>query len=128
MRLFDAWRLQCNHPNARWSPDRFWLIEGFLSDQRYHPELEGRVVLCCRAIAGARFDPWTVKRRNGSVKRMDDWERIFGATDRWRKVSPSAGSFEEWCNRAPRGWEPTLSPALREAIATAEARLKAALS
>ncbi len=113
----------CNHPNSKWSPDRFWLIEPFLSSPRYAPDLEQRVVLCCRAIAGARHDAWTVTRRNGSVKRMDEWERIFGAPDRWRKTSSSAGSFEEFCCKAPRGWEPTLSPGLREAIKVAEARL-----
>lgn len=125
-RLFDSWRFMCRHPNSKWSPDRFWLIETFLTQPRYAPDLHGRVVLCCRAIMGARYDPWTVKRRNGSVKRMDEWERIFGAPDRWRKTSSSAGSFEEFCNRAPRDWRPTLSPGLVEAIAVAEARLKAA--
>lgn len=121
--LFKGWRKRCNHPRSPFTPDRFWLIEQFLTNPKYGPTLEDRVKLCARAIAGAGFDAFAVRRKNGSVKRMDEWERIFGAPNRWQKTSSSAGSFEEFVNRAPRGWSPTLSDALREAIGLAEARL-----
>ncbi len=112
-RLFDGWRLMCRHPNARWSPDRFWIVEPFLALPRYAPDLQARVVLCTRAIAGARHDCWSVTRRNGTKRRFDEWERVYG----------SAGAFEEFCNKAPRGWAPVLSPGMVQAIADAEATL-----
>ncbi len=121
-RLFDGWRRRCNHPRAQWSEDRFWLCEPFLMLPRYAPDLEGRVLLVCRAIAGAAYDSWTVKRRNGSVKRMDEWHRIF-SDPRQRRPGPSAGSFEEFCNRAPMGWQPVLSDEMRALIVEAERRL-----
>lgn len=88
------------------------MCEPFLSSGRYGGSLEDRVMLCARAIAGAGFDAFSVQRRNGSVKRFDEWERIYGK------------GFEEFCNRAPRDWSPVLSDALREAIGVAEARLQ----
>jgi hypothetical protein len=111
--LFKAWRRRCNHPRSPWTTDRFWVIEPFLSSGRYGGTLEDRVRLCARAIAGAGFDAFSVKRRNGTVKRFDEFERVFG----------DSGKFEDFCNRAPRGWEPTLSSGLLDAIGLAEARL-----
>lgn len=80
---FNHWRTACNHPRSSFDPDRFWLVQPFV-------ERHG-LDLVKRAIDGAAFDPFTKPRKNGSVKRFDDWELIFR----------SAGKFEEFCNRAP---------------------------
>lgn len=111
--LFCGWRKRCNHPRAAWTPDRFWIAEPFLSTGRYGKTLEVRVMLCARAIAGAEHDAFKTTRRNGTVKTYDEWERIFGC----------AGKLEEFCNRAPIGWTPTLSDRTREAIRVAETKI-----
>jgi hypothetical protein len=90
--LFDHWRRVCRHPRAVWTPDRFWLVESYLSQPKYGETLKARVALCRRAINGAAYDPWTVTRKNGTEKRFDEWERIFGG----------AGKLEEFVNRAPK--------------------------
>jgi hypothetical protein len=50
--------------------------------------------MCLRAIAGAKFDCWTKPRRNGTDYRHDGWDVIFS----------KPGTFEDFCNKAPRGW------------------------
>lgn len=70
-------------------------------------------MLCARAIAGAGFDAFKTTRKNGTVKVFNDWDLIHRSADKW----------EEFCCKAPRGWEPTLSDALRNCIGLAEARL-----
>ncbi len=111
--LFKAWRVRCKHPRSPWTEDRFWTIAPFLTGGRYGDTLEARVRLCARAIGGAGFDAYEKTRRNGTVKRFDEFDRVFGGADK----------FEDFCNRAPVGWTPTLSPALMEQIELAEARL-----
>lgn len=96
-RIFREWRKLCRHPRSAWTPDRFWAIEPFLTNPKYAPKLEDRILLCRRAVAGAAHDAYEVKRKNQSTKRFDEWERIF----------ESAGRFEEFCNRAPVGWGPS---------------------
>ena len=86
--LFDEWKRHCKHPNSRLSADRFYLALPFLEG---HGE-----DLCRRAIAGAAYDAYETKRKNGTTKRHDDWELIHR----------SQGKFEEFCNRAPKGWKP----------------------
>lgn len=111
--LFRAWRKRCNHPRSPWTPDRFWAIEPFLTNGKYGPTLEARVMLCARAIAGAGFDPFKLKRKNGSVKVFNDWDLIHRSSDKW----------EEFCCKAPLKWTPVLSDGLLAAIGLAEARL-----
>ena len=69
--------------------------------------------LVARAIAGAGFDAFEVKRKNGTTKRFDEWSRIF----------KDSSTYEDFCCRAPVGWQPTLSDGLLAAIGLAEARL-----
>lgn len=92
--IFRDWRKRCRHPRSVWTPDRFWLIEPFLTNQKYGAALDDRIALCRRAIAGAEFDAFRTERRNGSVKLHNDWDLIFRSSDR----------FEEFCNKAPKGW------------------------
>lgn len=88
LELFGEWKVECNHPRAQWSADRFFLAE---------PHLKAHGVdMARRAIAGAKFDPMTKQRRNGSIERFDNWDLIFR----------DAARFESFCNRAPRGWKP----------------------
>jgi hypothetical protein len=86
LELFEVWKTSCRHPNSDFSADRFWLIEPFLRRKAYGFEK------CLMAIRGAAFDPWTSKRKNGSLYRHDGWDKIFGSADR----------FEDFCCRAPR--------------------------
>lgn len=89
--LFDYWRRACKHPRARWSHDRFWLVEPFLVHEKWGKTLHARVALCRLAIDGAQFDAFQVSRKNGSRKRFDEFDRLFATT----------GSFEDFMSRAP---------------------------
>jgi hypothetical protein len=90
MVLFGYWKTVTKHKRSQWTYDRFHECETLL--QKYGPEL------CERAIAGIAFDPFVTSRKNGSQKRHDGWHLIFGSADK----------FEEYANRAPRGWKSTL--------------------
>lgn len=83
LELFGYWKEKCSHPNSRFSVDRFEVAEPIYREYGYD--------LCKRAIDGAAFDPFTSTRKNGSIKRHDDWDLVFR----------SRGKFEEFCNRAP---------------------------
>jgi hypothetical protein len=72
------------------------LIEPFLTNAKYGQEVEQRVALCRRAVAGAAFDPFVSRRRNGTEHRHDDWDLIFRSSDK----------FEQFCCKAPAGWKP----------------------
>ena len=95
-RIFREWRSVCRHPRSPWTPDRFWMVEPFLTNAKYGVELEQRVALCRRAVAGAAFDPFVSHRRNGSEHRHNGWDLIFRSSDK----------FEEFCCKAPAGWKP----------------------
>jgi hypothetical protein len=114
--LYRAWQVRCNHTGAPFTSDRFWAAEPFLRSRAYGKDLEARVVAVCEAIAGAAYDPGRKRRKNGTWQRYDDWET---------SIFYSAGRFEEYRAKAPMGFKPTLSPALRETIATADGRAKA---
>jgi hypothetical protein len=94
--IFTEWKRLCRHPRSPWTPDKFWMCEPFLTNAKYAQELEGRIALCRRAVAGAAFDAYKTTRRNGSTKSHDDWSLIFRDSTK----------FEEFCNRAPKGWMP----------------------
>lgn len=80
--VFEYWCEVCHHPNSRMSPERFYLMQPLL--ERYG------VDLCKRACDGAAYDPFTTKRKNGSVKRHDGLHLIF-----------DPDKFEDFVNRAP---------------------------
>jgi len=82
---FRHWKAACNHKRSPFTSDRFWLVLPFLENKKYG------LKLVLRAIEGAEHDAFEVTRRNGSIRRFDEWERIF----------KNAGSFEEFCNKAP---------------------------
>lgn len=73
-RLFDVWRHVCDHEQARFTIDRFWLIEPFL---RSHGSIR-----CCRAILGAAKDPFVTRRKNGREKRHNGWDLVFRSADK----------------------------------------------
>lgn len=81
--VFQHWQRVCRHPRSAFTADRFWLVLPFL-------ERHG-VELVRRAIDGAAYDPYTVRRKNGSIKRFDDWELVFR----------DEGKFNDFANRAP---------------------------
>lgn len=112
--LFVGWQRMCRHGRCTWQPERFWLVEPFLTRPNYATTLEGRVILVCRAIKGAQFDAWTKPRKNGTVYRRDAWEAIF----------EGVGSFEDFRKKAPVGWEPRFSDELRLLIVQCEKRLE----
>ncbi len=81
-RLHDFWRERCNHPKSKFSVERF---KEALPRLKEHDE-----AMCRRAIEGAAYDCYRKVRKNGTVKRFDDWGLIF-----------RANMFEEFANRAP---------------------------
>lgn len=104
VKLFALWKQECKHTRSAFTQDRFWLVLPYLGPQpdalvaaaerlgiKEDPEPYGPVI-CRMAVAGAAFDPYVTKRRNGSINRHNGWELIF----------KSAGKVEEFANRAPR--------------------------
>lgn len=51
---------------------------------------------CLRALAGARFDPFKTRQRNGKTKTHNDLEIIFR----------SYGKVNDFAGRAPSEWKP----------------------
>jgi hypothetical protein len=93
-----AWRVLCNHPRSSFGAAEFDLIRPFLQDKQYGRDLDERLLMCLRAVAGASFDAFTTRRKNGSVKRHDGLDLIFR----------NRSKFEEMVNRAPRDWKDLL--------------------
>jgi hypothetical protein len=87
--LYGLWRRECGHMRSRFSTDDFWAAQSHY--ERYG--WDG----CETAIAGARFDCWRTKRRNGSMKRHDDWAK---------NIFKDRASVEEMMKRAPEGFVP----------------------
>jgi hypothetical protein len=82
--LFALWKRVCKHPRSQFGADRFLMVESILG--QYGKDM------CEKAILGAAYQPYETTRRNGSVKRHDDWGLIFKNRDK----------TEEFVNRAPR--------------------------
>lgn len=92
--VFDLWRTECGHKNARLSADRFDAVRALLEVKRpqpYPPEAFEA------AIAGARFDPFVTTRKNGSQQKHDDLALICR----------DGKTFESFIKRAPRPEENT---------------------
>lgn len=90
LELFEYWQEKCNHKRSKFTPERFWQIEPFLEDEEHYG-----YEICKRAIAGAAYDPYTKPRKNGSIKRFDDWSLIFRSADK----------LEDMANKSPRDWD-----------------------
>jgi hypothetical protein len=89
VRVFQAWQAATGHTRSVFNAERFFLIQPFLRNtKQYGPEI------CLRAVAGIAYDCFSVKRKNGSIRKFDEWERAFG----------SAKEVEERANAAPRDW------------------------
>jgi hypothetical protein len=102
VRVFQAWtkataevrreagekRAATLREDADFNAERFFLVERFLKSKKYGPEY------CLRAVAGIAYDHFPTRRRNGSVKRYDEWERVF----------KNAKEIEERFAAAPRDW------------------------
>lgn len=85
-RWHAIWREKCRHPNCEYGPEEFWLILPFLK----HKTKRKFIAV---AIEGAAFDPYFYRRKNGTVKRCDEWERIF---------KKGGGYFREFVAKAPK--------------------------
>jgi len=82
---FNEWKRKCDHPKSAFTLDRFNLVLPYLENSKYGL----KVVMM--AISGAAFDPYTTRRKNGTIKKHDGWEQIF----------KNAGTVEEFANRVP---------------------------
>lgn len=90
-RLFVIWQRLTGRRRAKFSYDRFRLVEPFLRKDGFE--------LCAMAIVGRVFDHHTVTRRNGTTKHFYEWERIF----------KNRGEFEDSANRRPADWQERLA-------------------
>jgi len=90
VRMFAYHQKMCDHPNTEWSWERFEMCLPYLKRRKYGLEA------CLRAIAGARYDCWKKKRRNGTLYRHDGWDVIFS----------KPGVFEDFVAKAPVDWTP----------------------
>jgi hypothetical protein len=87
--VFQAWQVATGHHRSVFNADRFFLIQPFLKNtKQYGPEI------CLRAVAGIAYDCFSVKRKNGTIRRFDEFERAF----------KDAASVEERANAAPKDW------------------------
>lgn len=105
-RLFKIWQAVGNHKTSKWTADRFWQIEGFLKDGSTGPvAADGPPTndfeRCAAAIVGRCLDCFVKARPNGSVKKYDEWGRIFKNSD----------EFDESMKRRPRDWRKRLAAA-----------------
>jgi hypothetical protein len=89
VRVFQAWQAATGHTRSVFNADRFFLIQPFLKNtKQYGPEI------CLRAVAGIAYDCFSVKRKNGTIRKFDEFERAF----------KDAASVEERANAAPKDW------------------------
>ena len=102
--LFVHWKKLTGHTNSKWTPDRFCACEPLL--RKYGVEVFER------AVAGIAHDPYTKLRANGTVQKYDSWATLC----------KNADAFEEYANRAPKGWKVTLKLTV-ETEAPAQPRL-----
>lgn len=89
--LFEVWKTKTGHKNSKWSTDRFEMAEPHL---RAHG-----VEMFARAIEGLSYNPYENLRKNGTMQKYDSWATLCKNRD----------AFEEYANRAPKGWKFTLN-------------------
>lgn len=82
--IFTDWRQVCKHPNSKLTSERFDAIQARIEDGYTRDQFT-------LALAGAAFDPFIVKQKNGRVKRFDDIELICR----------DGRHFEDFANKAP---------------------------
>ena len=108
--LFDYWKECTNHPRAKWTEDRFWLLLPHLA--QFGPQN------CAAAIAGIAHDHFTKQRANGTTVHYDAWETCFKNT----------GRVEESIRSRPKDWElPPQFETVPRRIVTEEAEVPATL-
>lgn len=90
--IFAAWRSWCGHPRARLTNDRFDAIRALLEVTKPRPYTREHFAL---AIAGAAYDPFVTRRKNGTSQRHDDAALIFR----------DGKTFEGFIKRAPKEGE-----------------------
>lgn len=96
--LFNIWRRATGHVRSDWTFDRYLACERLL--RKYgHVTFE-------RAIAGIAYDPWESEQKNGRIEKHDGWDTLCKSADR----------FERYCNKAPKGWKPTLIVGSKENV------------
>ena len=89
IRCFKYWQAMTGHTRCAWTVERFDMVRPYLKSSQYG------VSSILRAIAGAKHDPWRKPRKNGSTYVHDMWDHIFA----------KPATFEEFCNKAPKGWK-----------------------
>jgi hypothetical protein len=87
--VFQAWQQATGHTRSTFNADRFFLIQPYLKNSKQYG-----AEICLRAVAGISFDAYRVKRKNGSWRVFDEFERAF----------KDAASVEERANAAPKDW------------------------
>lgn len=87
--IFAEWAEVCGKRRAKLSDDRFDAIRALLDVTKPKPYTREHFTL---AIQGAAYDPFIVRRKNGSAKRFDDIALIC----------KGASQFEEFIRKAPR--------------------------
>lgn len=97
--IWAEWQVECKHPNSGLTDDRFDAILAILETRDVGHGREGFAYKrehFSRAIAGAKYDPFVTRHKNGREQRHDDIS----------KICEGGKSFESFANRAPRGWLP----------------------
>jgi len=87
--IVAEWREVCGHKRARLTDDRFDAVRALLEVTK--PEPYPREAFSA-AIAGAKFDPFVTRRKNGTEQKHDDIALICR----------DGKTFENFIKRAPR--------------------------
>lgn len=87
--IVNEWRRVCNKPRAKLTDDRFDAVRALLDVTKPKPYTREHFSL---AFAGAAFDPYIVRRKNGSEKRFDDLALICRG----------GAQLEEFIRKAPK--------------------------
>lgn len=105
--LFDYWKFRTKHKKARWTGDRFWIVQPFLDREGFRD--------CRDALIGLLGSDFHMKRgeyakRKGQV--FDEFERPFssqGDFERFREMAPQPHpdtvAFFEWYDEWKAGFE-----------------------
>ena len=101
--LFDLWKLWTKHKKARWTSDRFWVVEKYLRNEGYED--------CQRALVGLLRSDFHMKRgkhKNREGRKFDEFERPFKdqtTFETYRDAVPSPSQetveFFEWFDALP---------------------------
>jgi len=91
--VHEWWRLATGHLKTHFDAEDFKILRPHLKRGRHG------VIDCLEAICGAAFDPYEKEKKNGRMKRYDDWDTIFATKakmERFAERVPGEEGSQLW--------------------------------